>query len=216
MPRLLEPMERVLRGEAGNVLPWLTAVVCGGALYGAVMGTFGGLGGDRLLQAVFSAVKVPLLILVTTALTMPSFFVVNSLLGLRADFPQVAKSVTATQATVSVVLASLAPYTALWYASTPDYHEATLFNAMIFTVASVSAQCVLVRRYAPLVARDRRHRFMMWAWLLGYAFVGIQMGWVLRPFIGQPGKAVTFFRSDTWGNAYVIVGETIWQVVTGR
>jgi hypothetical protein len=216
MPRLLEPVNRVLRGEAGTLLPWLAAIVSGGAVYGAVMGTFGGLSGDRLLQVVFSAVKVPLLILMTTALTIPSFFVVNSLLGLRADFPQAAKAVAATQAAVTVVLASLAPYTALWYASTRDYHEATLFNALIFTVASVSAQRVLVRRYAPLVKRDPRHRFMMWAWLVGYAFVGIQMGWVLRPFIGQPDRSVTFFRSDTWGNAYVIVAETIWQVVTGK
>lgn len=216
MPPFLEQVNRVLRGEASNVWPWLAAVVSGGAVYGAVMGTFGGLSGDRVLQVVFSAVKVPLLILVTTALTMPSFFVVNSLLGLRADFAQAAKAVTATQAAVTVVLASLAPYTALWYASTRDYHEATLFNALIFTVASVAAQRVLVRRYAPLIARDPRHRVMMWAWLGGYAFVGIQMGWVLRPFIGQPGKPVTFFRTDTWGNAYVIVAETIWQVVMGK
>jgi len=114
------------------------------------------------------------------------------------------------------VLAGLAPYTALWYASTRDYHEATLFNALMFGVASLSAQWVLWRRYAPLIARDGRHRWMMWGWLGAYAFVGIQMGWVLRPFIGQPGKPVTFFRTDTWGNAYVIVAETVWQALTGR
>ena len=163
-----------------------------------------------------SAAKVPLLILVTTVLALPSFFVVNTLLGLRDDFPGAARAVAATQAAVAVVLASLAPYTALWYASTRDYHEATLFNALMFGVASLSAQWVLRRRYAPLIARDRRHRWVMWGWLGAYAFVGIQMGWVLRPFIGQPGKPVTFFRADTWGNAYVIVAEAAWQALTGR
>ena len=122
----------------------------------------------------------------------------------------------ATQAAVAVVLAGLAPYTALWYASTRDYHEATLFNALMFGVASLSAQWVLRRRYAPLIARDGRHRWVMWGWLGAYAFVGIQMGWVLRPFIGQPGRPVTFFRTDTWGNAYVIVAETAGQALTGR
>ena len=29
---------------------------------------------------------------------------------------------------------------------------------------------------------------MLRAWLGVYAFVGIQMGWVLRPFVGQPDR----------------------------
>lgn len=206
----------MLRGAASGMRPGLLSVAVCGALYGAVMGAFGGFGGDRLLQVTFSALKVPLLILVTMALAMPSFFVVNTLLGLRADFPAVLRAVAGTQAVMAVVLASLAPYTAVWYASTRDYHEATLFNALMFGAASLSAQWVLRQRYAPLVARDPRHRWMLWGWLVLYAFVGIQMGWVLRPFIGEPGKAVTFFRTDTWGNAYVIMLDIVWQAAQGK
>ena len=216
MPRLLDPVDRVLRGATGRVWPGVAAVAAGGAAYGAVMGAFGGFGGDRVLQVAYSAAKVPLLILVTTALAMPSFFVVNSLLGLRADFPAAARAVAGTQAAVAVVLASLAPYTAVWYASTRDYHEATLFNALMFAVASGAAQWVLRRRYAPLVAKDRRHRWMMRGWLVVYAAVGVQMGWVLRPFVGQPGKPVTFFREDVLGNAYVVVADLVWRAVGGR
>ena len=84
----------------------------------------------------------------------------------------------------------------------------------MFTVASVSAQWVLRRRYAPLITRNKRHRLMLRAWLGVYAFVGIQMAWVLRPFIGQPGRPVTFFREDTWGNAYVILFEIAWRTIT--
>jgi len=188
-------------------------VAIGGAIYGSVMGAFGGFELDRLLQIVFSAAKVPMLILVTTALAMPSFFVLNTLLGLRSDFPEALRAVAATQAAVAVILACLAPYTALWYFSTKDYHEATLFNAMMFALASFAAQWVLRRRYAPLIANNRRHRLMMWMWLTVYAFVGIQMGWILRPFIGQPGRPVTFFREDTWGNAYVIIFDAVTQVL---
>jgi hypothetical protein len=191
----------------------LAVVAIGGAAYGGVMGCFGGFAGDRPLQVVFSAVKVPLLIAVTTALAMPSFFVMNTLLGLRDDFAEAARAVAVTQSAVAVVLACLAPYTALWYLSTADYHEASAFNALMFAVASVAAQWVLRRRYARLIARNRRHRAMLWGWLGVYAFVGIQMGWVLRPFIGQPGVPVTFFRDETWGNAYVVVLETLWRAL---
>lgn len=191
--------------------PGVIVVVVGGAAYGAIMATFGGLAGDRLLQILFSALKVPLLILVTTALAMPSFFVLNSLLGLRSDFREAARAVAATQAAVAIVLASLAPYTVVWYASTAAYDEATLFNTLMFGVASLSAQWVLRRRYSSLVESNPRHRVMLRAWLGIYAFVGIQMAWVLRPFIGQPGRPVTFFREDTWGNAYVVILELIWK-----
>ncbi|MBP3960421.1 hypothetical protein J8F10_34780 [Gemmata sp. G18] len=111
------------------------------------------------------------------------------------------------------MLASLAPYTALWYASTTDYNEATLFNALMFAVASAAAQWVLRRRYAPLVARNSMHRVMLWGWLAVYAFVGIQMGWVLRPFIGHPEMPATFFRNEAWGNAYVVVLESVWRAL---
>jgi cytochrome bd-type quinol oxidase subunit 2 len=204
-----------LRGSAREPRPvglWsgLAVVAAGGAVYGGVMGAFGGFAADRLPQIVFSAIKVPLLLAATTALALPSFFVLNTLLGLRDDFPEAARAVAVTQAAVAVVLAAVAPYTALWYASTTDYHEALVFNALMFAVASTAAQWVLRRRYARLVARNRRHRVMLWAWLGAYAFVGIQMGWVLRPFVGQPHARVTFFREGSWGNAYVAVLETAW------
>lgn len=63
----------------------------------------------------------------------------------------------------------------------------------------------LRRAYRPLIARNRAHRVLMWAWGLCYAFVGIQAGWVLRPFIGNPGQPTQFLRAEAWGNAYIEV-----------
>ncbi len=97
--------------------------------------------------------------------------------------------------------ASLAPLTLTWYASTDNYPSAILFNAMMFFVASLSAQLVCFRLYRPLIARNPNHRYTLIGWVLIYAFVGIQMGWVLRPFIGSPGSPVRFFREGAWGNA---------------
>ncbi len=57
-----------------------------GCTYGAAMGSYGGLGGDRALQLLYSAAKAPLLLLATFAICLPFFFVLNTLLGLRRDF----------------------------------------------------------------------------------------------------------------------------------
>ena len=176
-------------------------VLCGGA-YGAVMGAYGG---HRLLQPTYSAVKVPLLLGVTFALSLPSFFVLNRLAGVGRDFGAVLRALVATQAALTVVLAAVAPITALWYVSTADYTAALVANMAAFAVAAFAAQLLLRRRYAPLIAADPRHRPLLRSWLLVYAFVGIQMGWTLRPFVGNPGQPTTFFRQGAWGNAYVEV-----------
>jgi hypothetical protein len=188
-------------------------VVCGLA-YGAVMGTFGGIWGDRLYQVLYSALKVPLLVVVTFVLSLPTFFVFNSLLGVRSDFGVALRALVLSQAGLTVILLFLAPYTVFWYASFADYQSAILFNAFLFAVASAGGQVILWRGYRPLIARRPVHRWLLGIWLLLYAFVGIQMGWVLRPFIGDPARPVEFFRADTWGNAYVIVGRMIWNALT--
>ncbi len=189
------------------------AVLAAGLFYGAVMGTFGGFAGERLLQIAYSSIKVPLLLLAAFAIALPSFFVLNTLLGLRSDFGEALRGLLAAQAGLTIILASFAPYTALWYVSFDDYRGAILFNAVAFGIASLASQRLLRRFYQPLIARQPRHRLMMRTWLVLYAFVGIQMGWTLRPFIGSPGMPVQFFREDTWGNAYVIVGEMIWDAM---
>src|SRR5262249_1283213 len=150
-----------------------------GLVYGAAMGAYGG----RPWQMAFSAAKVPLLLGATLVLSLPSYFVLNTLLGLRGDFAEALRAIVASQAAVTIVLVALAPLTVLWYASSADYQLAILFNALMFAVASLAAQVVLARAYRPLIARTPRHRWMLRAWIVLYAFVGTQMGWTLRPFI---------------------------------
>jgi hypothetical protein len=152
---------------------------------------------------------VPLLLLVTSLLCLPSFFIVNTVAGLREDFREALHAVLAGQACVTIALAALAPVTALCYISTPNYNVAVLFNAAMFTVAAAAAQVVMRRYYSPLIGRSPRHRGMLLFWFFLYAFVGIEMGWVLRPFIGDPNAPVAFFRPDAWGNAYVVVARLV-------
>jgi hypothetical protein len=180
----------------------LTFVLLFGLTYGAVMGSFGGISGDRALQVLVSAGKVPFLLIVTFSLSAPSFFVLNTLVGLREDMAAVLRALLASQTGFTIVLASLAPFTAFWYAGSANYQAALLFNAGIFAAAAFAAQLLLRRYYAPLIRANPRHRSMMYVWWVLYGFVGIQMSWVLRPFVGAPWSRVELFRHDAWGNAY--------------
>jgi hypothetical protein len=191
-------------------------VVAYGMFYGGVMGSYGGPNGWRLWQAVYSAVKVPFLMMTTFLLSLPSFFVLNTLFGLRDDFGRVVRALVSTQAGLTIILSALAPFTAFWYVSGSQYQPAILFNGLMFAIASFSAQWILRRDYTPLIARNSKHRWMLRTWIIIYVFVGIQMAWVLRPFIGDPRAPVQFFREGSWSNAYEVVLQMIWDVMSGR
>jgi hypothetical protein len=205
----------LLRSREPSLGRLLAAAAVAAFSYGAVMGTFELRSAERLLQVLFSATKVPILLLVTFALCLPSFFVINTLLGLRDDFGRAMRALLVTQCALTLVLLAMAPFTAFWYVSSGDYPRAILFNAAMFAVASIAAQRVLRREYAPLLAREPKHRQMVRLWLAMYAFVGIQMGWMLRPFIGRPTLPVRFFRENAWGNAYQEVLELVWKQLAG-
>jgi len=205
-------VDRLLRGEEdrpGELRSRLITIALAGFFFGAVMGTYGGIGPERWRQIFYSAVKVPLLLAATFCLSVPSFFVLNTLLGLRGDFRRALAALAGAQAVLTVILASLAPLTVLWYVSGFSYSGAILFNAALFAVASAGGQLALRRSYRALAARHPAHRWTRTAWLVIYAFVGIQMGWVMRPFLGDPGLPTTFLRSEAMSNAYVVVAQMI-------
>jgi hypothetical protein len=211
-------VDAVLRAEGAwavgrGRVPWagLAAIVgAGGLAYGAAMGSFG----LRAEQSLYSAVKVPLLLAVSTLVCLPSFYAMNAVLGLREDFAAACRGVFASQATVAAGLASLLPVTLTGYASSSDYRFAVVLNGACFLAAALAGQRTLGRHYAPLVRANPRHHVARAAWLALYVFVAIQLAWLLRPFVGDPALEPRFLREEAWSNAYVVVARTVWELVS--
>jgi hypothetical protein len=203
------PAAAAARGESWRQLALLVLVA--GAVYGAFMGSFYLRSPERVLMIAYAAVKVPILILATGLVCLPGFFVVNSVLGLRNDCADALRAVLAGQAALTAALASLGPLTRLVYVSGAGHRTAVMTNAAMFTVATALAQVIMFRRYRALIARNPLHRVTLWTWIVLYAFVGIQMGWMLRPFIGSPGMRVSFLREEPFTNAYL----AIFRIISG-
>lgn len=197
---------------AGEVVPWRHLLVILGLscfLYGLAMGSFG----LRATQAFYSGSKVPLLLIVSTAICLPNFFVVNTVLGLREDFGAACRAVIAAQATVGVALAGMAPVILFAYRTTDNYRLAIVINGVLFLLATLAGQVTLNRHYERLVARNPLHNIGRVAWITLYVFVAIQSAWVLRPFVGSPGMASQFLREDPWSNAYNEVFHDVWYLI---
>jgi hypothetical protein len=216
MRDFLQRADRLLRGTSlatGWRLSFAYSIVFG-LVYGGAMGCYSGLSEERWLQIVYSALKVPLLLLVTFGFALPPFFVLNTLLGVRDDFKAALKAILEMQAGVALILASLAPFTFGLYVSEVKYEFVILFNFALFAVAALSAQIILYRRYRVLIAQRDIHQKLMWAWLACYGFICAQLAWTLRPFVGAPNEPVRFFRENLGGNVYEVLGQMIVRLLT--
>lgn len=197
-------LERVLqaRQERQATCAWI--VVAGAGLHGFALGATSG----HVLLAVWSAVKVPLLLLLSSAVTLPSFYVLHAVLGLRDDFVAACRGLLGAQAALALALGALAPPVGFLALSITDPYLLTLADGALFAVAVGVGQVVLRRHYRPLLSRDPRHRVTLACWAVLYVFFAIQLAWVLRPFLGTPGYPVEFLRATALEqNAYVVLVE---------
>jgi hypothetical protein len=195
-------LRAVLHGEAVTARACAVLAVVGGGVHGLALGASSG----EPLLAVYSALKIPLLLLCSCVVTLPNFYVLHAVLGLSADFRAACRGLWAAQAALAVALGALAPVVVFVFLSSDNAYLLTLADGFLFAVAVAVGQTVLRRHYAPLLARDRRHRVTLLCWAVLYVFFAIQLAWVLRPFLGTRGYPVEFLRSNAFAhNAYVVL-----------
>lgn len=207
---LLGVRGRFAAGARTRIPLLLCIAIAAGSAYGFALGSFS----LRPLQCCYSAIKVPLLIFAAGLLVLPNFYALLAALGLGDDFPAAIRAVLAAQSTLAVTLAALAPLVLVAYASSGNYRFAVVLNGALWLLAVVAGNVVLRRHYAPLVARDAKHRIARRSWALLYSLVTIQLASMLRPFVGDPEQGTRFFREAAWDNAYVIVVRTLLRLIT--
>ena len=198
-------------GVAAKTRAMLVASVVCLALYGAVMGS-----GYSPLQALSSALKLPILFLATLVICAPTLYFFNVLFGSSQGLGQsVALLLTAITVT-GVVLLSLAPILLFFLLSTSQYQFFKLLNVACF-VAAGSMGALFLGQGMRLVSGGGQQGaaargWVVRLWIVVYAFVGSQMAWTLRPFIGAPSIPFELFRQlggNFYGNLFASLGELL-------
>ncbi|MBC6419354.1 MAG: actin-binding WH2 domain-containing protein [Prochloron sp. SP5CPC1] len=172
------------------------------SIYGFVMGL-----GNGPLQAFFSCLKLPLLFLLTAIICIPSLYTFNVLLGQRFRFVQTVALMVTTLGTTSVLLASLAPVAFFFTMTTNNYSFLLLMHVGIMALCGVYGVQYLYRGCSYLAYRrsQKLNNLLLKIWILLYGIVGMQLGWRLRPFVGNPDSPVQLFRTQEEGNFYLAV-----------
>jgi len=271
---LFKDTDRLLRGQftrrddlvQGRIrIPVRTLVISGatlGATYGLFMGLYALFRPENVsfAQLIASMIKVPLLFLLTLAITFPSLYVFSALARSRLNELDTLRLLLGAITVNTALLASFGPVTGFFTLSTTSYAFMKVLNVIFFGIAGIAGliflrralDSVFVGEYGgapavppekatadadedvpaadpaaldngsdasdevgefsvepstppqlprweapsvPAAPPDRTPRKIFAAWIVMYAVVGAQMGWILRPFIGSPNMKFEIFRT---------------------
>ncbi|MCA9184848.1 MAG: hypothetical protein R3E01_27980 [Pirellulaceae bacterium] len=277
----LKQLDGILRGEATRpqllrdgdlhlpVKRLIRLLVVLAVGYGACMGTYSlfrppaadpAMQSLGILQFMATMIKVPMLFFLSLAVTFPSLYVFNALVGSRLTVIPVLRLLVASLAVNLAVLASLGPIVAFFSATTKSYPFIVLFNVLIFCVSGFLGLLFLIQTLNRMSVRrglrttdevpavavpsvgessgdgpvgdgdelddvgpldltgqhilSANVRTVFASWMVVFALVGAQMGWVLRPFIGDPNQPFALFR-ERESNFFDAVFRSFIQLFTG-
>lgn len=202
--------------ENQNVTSKIAALMVMGsvlfAVYGAIVGSFSG-----WPQAISSAVKLPILYLLTLLICFPTLYFFNVLFGSRKSLAQHFGILISAVAAIGVLLFSFAPITLFFLVTTQNYSFFLLLNVAIMALTGIVGVKFLYDGMQMMSEQDdlsgyANRKRLLQAWLGLYAFVGSQLGWTLRPFFGAPGEPFQLFR-QLEGNFYQSVFQAIANVL---
>ena len=175
------------------------------ALYGAIIGsTHGG------LQIVSSAFKLPALYLLTLLICLPTLYFMDIVLGSKQIFSQYVALLLASMSMISVMLFGFAPVTLFFRLSIDDYWFFLLLNIVVLGFTGFVGIRFFYKSMIDLVGKDNEGKIapnrlkLIKSWLFLYGFVGSQLAWTLRPFVGTPEEPFALFR-EIESNFYIQV-----------
>ena len=220
----------LLRGEPDALARWaaqfesrrltfhIAVIIAGAGAFGAAMGWW-----RDPLQSVYVAIKFPLIILLTTLGNALLNSMLAPLLGLNISFRQSFAAVLMSFAITSAILGALSPLVGFLIWNAPPMApgvEATVTHGFIklaCTAAIAFAGITGNVRLFQLLTHLGKSKAVAWrvlfAWLAVNLFLGSQLAWIARPFIGVPYFPVAFLRDNAFeGNFFENVFWTLGEL----
>jgi hypothetical protein len=198
----------VLHRQLNLMMFCAVAIVIGAGAYGAVMGFW-----RSPMQALYTGIKLPLVILLTTLSNGLLNGMLAPLLGLNVTFRQSLAVVLMSFAIMSVVLGALSPVawfvvwntpplTATMQLSSSEYGIMQLMLAVFIAFAGVAGNAHLLPLLSEWAHNRAVARRVLFAWLAVNLFLGSQIAWVLRPFIWDPARPVEFVGREYFHGSF--------------
>ena len=210
-------MKAPVAGGAGGGARLAAQLAVAAAVYGASFGCWRG-----GVQILWSAAKMPLLLLSVTLACALGNFMTAQLLGLDLSLRQTVRAMLRAFAVAALVLAGLAPV--FWFLASslprPGESEAAAAGRVLLVLhtaavglAGLVGNLHLWKLLCERAGRRAVAARVMVAWLALGGASGSELSWVLSPFLTHPDRPLAFLNPNAFRmNMY----EYLWQLIRGR
>lgn len=179
-------------------------------VYGLIMGSYQG-----LLQAASAAVKLFSLYILVIIICFPAFFIIQYILGSTLKLGQMLVIILSGFVLMSAIMVSFIPIIVFFLLTGGNYYFLQLLHIAVFLLSgffgmktihdALQFSCEKKKVY------PRTGVVVFRFWIIILAFVGIQLAWNLRPFLGDAHRPFKLFRNYE-GNFYTALIYSVKQL----
>lgn len=182
--------------------------------YGVIMGSY-----NSPLQAIVTGIKVPALLLLALSICFPAFYVIQYMLGSRLSLMQMINTILSGFVVLTTIMASFAPIVVFFMITGNNYAFLKLLHVGIFVFSGIFGMYTIIE--ALKFSCEKKNVYpkigikIFKLWILIFAFVGMQLAWNLRPFVGDKNLPMEVFREKE-GNFYLAVIQSMGDLLGWR
>ena len=182
--------------------------------YGVVMGSY-----NSPMQAVVTGLKVPSLLLLALFICFPAFYVIQYMLGSRLSLVQMVNTILSGFVVLTTIMASFAPIVIFFMITGNNYAFLKLLHVGIFIFSGIFGMFTIIE--ALKFSCEKKSVYpkiginIFKFWIFIFAFVGMQLAWNLRPFVGDKNLPMEIFREKE-GNFYLAVIQSMGDLMGWR
>ncbi len=200
------------QGDAGRrIVGQLLYLSSFSFVYGVVMGSY-----HSFLQAIVAGVKLAVLFIATLVICFPAFFIIQHLLGSKLKIHQTISIILSGFVMTLAIMISFAPIVIIFLLTGSNYYFLHLLHIAIFILAGIFGMKTVVD--ALKFSCEKKNIYpqvgvtIFRFWVLILAFIGIQLAWNLRPFLGDRDRPFELFR-EYEGNFYAALMYSARQLI---
>ncbi len=165
------------------------------AIVGAALGSYRG-----GVQIGYAAIKLPLVLLGTAALSAPALTAIGASLGRRGRLTADLALVITALAFGAMLLAACTPLILLGRAMELSYHHMVLGTVAMFTLAGIASLRMIIHALGIESGPGRGSAIV--GLCVVFALVGGQLSWALRPYLVRPRTEDVPFVREVEGSLF--------------
>ena len=180
-------------------------------LYGIVMGSF-----NSWQQALVTGTKIPILILLALLICFPAFFVIQYMLGSKMSLMKMINMVLSGFVVQSTIMLSFSPIAIFFMINGYNYSFLKLLHVAIIGFSGIFGMKIILDALKYSCEKSNVYPKIgikiFKFWIIVFAFVGMQLAWNLRPFVGSKELPFELFREKE-GNFYLAIAQSVSDMV---